>query len=75
MVVRLLSALYWPKRVGGNSRLLRGLQYVMEGLLAALLDLVDDDSDEGRRQLPAYRVRRAKSSVVRERTSFPYVFR
>lgn len=45
------------KRAGGNSRLLRGLQYVVEGLLAALLNLVDASSEEGRRQLPAYRVR------------------
>lgn len=40
----------------GNSRLLRGLPYVVEGLLAALLHLVDTASEEGRQQLPAYRV-------------------
>lgn len=47
---------FLAERVDGNSRLLRGLQYVMEGLLAALLNLVDAGSEEGRRQLPAYRV-------------------
>lgn len=32
------------------------LQYVVESLLGALLHLVDAHSDEGRSQLPAYRV-------------------
>lgn len=41
---------------GKNARLLLGLPYVVEGLLAALLDLVNTASEEGRRQLPAYRV-------------------
>ncbi|CAM9255832.1 unnamed protein product [Scytosiphon promiscuus] len=40
---------------GKNTRLLMGLPYVVEGLLAALLDLVNTASEEGRRQLPAYR--------------------
>ncbi|CAM9536402.1 unnamed protein product [Pylaiella littoralis] len=39
----------------GNARLLRGLPYVVEGLLAALLDLIDADSFEGRQQLAVYR--------------------
>ncbi|CAM9462903.1 unnamed protein product, partial [Ectocarpus fasciculatus] len=39
----------------GNARLLRGLPYVVEGLLAALLVLVDAGSEEGRSQLAAYR--------------------
>lgn len=36
----------------------------MEGLLAALIGLVDIGSEEGRRQLPSYRVRRTVVVVV-----------
>lgn len=43
---------------GGEERRLRGLPYVVEGLLAALLELVNPTLEEGRRQLPAYRVRK-----------------
>lgn len=46
-------------RVGGDGRAVRALllPYVVEGLLAALLHLVDPYSEDGRRQLPTYRVR------------------
>lgn len=47
-------------RAGGDGRAVRAvlLPYVVEGLLAALLYLVDTHSEEGRRQLAAYRVSR-----------------
>lgn len=52
------------RAASGNARLLRGLPYVVEGLLAALLDLIDADSFEGRQQLAVYRVRRACTAVA-----------
>lgn len=44
--------------MNADGRFVRGLQYVVEGLLAAFLHLVDTRSEEGRSQLPTYGVRR-----------------
>lgn len=45
--------------MGGEGRAARALllPYVVEGLLAALLHLVDPCSEDGQRQISAYRVR------------------
>ena len=44
------------RRAEADDRFVRGLQYVIEGLLAVLLHLVNTGSEEGRSQLSAYGV-------------------
>lgn len=57
-LANILSHPYCRSSNGDNRRLVQGvlLAYVVESLLAALLHLVDSTSEDGRRQLPAYRV-------------------
>ncbi|CAM9538956.1 unnamed protein product [Ascophyllum nodosum] len=47
-------AIFFRLRAEADDRFVRGLQYVIEGLLAVLLHLVNTGSEEGRSQLSAY---------------------
>eukprot|EP00903_Cladosiphon_okamuranus_P015217 g14064.t2 len=60
-----------------NTGLLRGLPYVVEGLLATLLDLVDAGSEEGRRQLAVYRrgLVPTLTELLQDTSKDPYVLR